>query len=659
MSSVKVSEIGDNVKLFLLDMPGKNANVLTDDVYADIDNALKEIEADPPRGIVLATAKTSIFVAGADLVKISQHIDWPDEEIFRFCDEGRSIMSRFSQLEECVSVAAIHGVSVGGGLELPLWCDCRIASESRRTLLGLPEVKLGLIPGWAGTVRLPRLIGFEPAADLAMSGDLITAAEGMELGLISLVAPEEMLVQAALQVIDREHYTQGYLKRREEMKGHVRRKKPKSVKQFRLASKESIAANPDIGHHAAELLMEHMLKTMKVSAAEAMESESRAFADVWGSDENRGMLHYFFVDERAKKVRARFDGDPPSIQTVGLVGAGWMGAEIARLSAQAGYQIKIYDADERRTQQLSEDLNRQYPGRVTAIQAIDDLSDCQLVIECIVEKLKIKQDIFERICKVVSPDTFLATNTSTIPVNEIAATLPQPERLVGLHFCWPVDPVRLVEVIRSADTDETTLNVAVDLVRKFRKTPVVVADQPGFVVNRMLCPVIDATLGMLQRGVSPERIDRLIREFGFTVGILEMIDFIGVDTIMYSGETFLKSFPDLISLTPILPVFVKRGWLGRKAGRGFYRYDSVDGPPIPDQEVSEVLKQYERDPQPLSDEEIFAGILNPMAAESRRIVAEGIVQDVRDVDLCSVLGTTFPKKRGGVLFWSEQAKLTP
>ena len=159
MSSVKISDIGDDVKLFLLDMPGKSANVLTDQVYADLDEALKEVECEPPRGIVLATAKPSIFVAGADLIKISDHLDWPDDEIFRFCEHGRSIMSRFSKMEQCVSVAAIHGVCVGGGLELPLWCDVRIVSDNRRTLLGLPEVKLGLIPGWAGTVRLPRLIG--------------------------------------------------------------------------------------------------------------------------------------------------------------------------------------------------------------------------------------------------------------------------------------------------------------------------------------------------------------------------------------------------------------------------------------------------------------------------------------------------------------------
>ena len=653
MSSVKISEIGDNVKLFLLDMPGKNANVLTDEVYNDLDLALSEVEAEPPRGIVLATGKPSIFVAGADLGKISSNIDWPDEAIFQFCDHGRKIMSRFSEMEECVSVAAIHGVCVGGGLELPLWCDCRIASENRRTLLGLPEVKLGLIPGWAGTVRLPRLIGFEPAVDLAMSGDLVTAAEAMELGLVSLVAPEEMLIQAALQVIDREHYTEGFLKRREEMKGHVRRKKPKSLKQFRAAAKESIQANQDAGCSAATILTEHMLNTMKVPAEEAMLSESRAFADVWGSEENRGLLHYFFVDERAKKIRPNFDGEPPRIETVGIVGAGWMGSEIARLAAGAGFQLRIYDADERCTQKLTEEIIQQYGGQATGIASLEELAGCDLVIECIVEKLKIKQSLFERICDVVAEDTLLATNTSTIPVSDIASAVTHPERLVGLHFCWPVDPVKLVEIIRSEATDDKTLNVAIGLVRKFRKTPVVVADRPGFVVNRMLCPVIDAALGMLQMGIAPERIDQLVREFGFTVGILEMIDFIGVDTIMYSGETFLRSFPDLISLTPILPVLVKRGWLGRKAGKGFYRYDAIDGPPIPDPEVAELLKQYEKEPQTLTDEEILARVLDPMARESQRIVEDGVVQDIRDVDLCSVLGTTFPRKRGGVLFWSE------
>jgi 3-hydroxyacyl-CoA dehydrogenase/enoyl-CoA hydratase/3-hydroxybutyryl-CoA epimerase/3-hydroxyacyl-CoA dehydrogenase/enoyl-CoA hydratase/3-hydroxybutyryl-CoA epimerase/enoyl-CoA isomerase len=659
LSAVQVSDIGDQVKLFLLDMPGKSANVLTDEVYDDLDHALRQAEADPPRGIVLATAKPSIFVAGADLVKISRNLDWPDEEIFRFCEHGRSIMSRFSQMEDCVSVAAIHGVCVGGGLELPLWCDCRIASDSRRTLLGLPEVKLGLIPGWAGTVRLPRLIGFEPAVDLTISGDLVSASESMELGLVSLVVPEEVLIPSALQVIEREHYTKGYLKRREEMRGHVRRKKPKSIRQFRESTRAAIAANTEVDPVAPELALEHMLRTMKLPAAEACQSESRVFARLWGSPENRGLLNWFFVEERAKKTRPRYDGTPPTIRTVGVIGAGWMGSQIARLSARAGFALRIHDADERRSRKLVSDLQEVCIDDSTTVQTISsltELADCALVIECTVEKLKIKQDLFRRICQAVSEETFLATNTSTIPVRDIAPAVTGPGRLFGLHFCWPVDPVRMVEVIRGDQTSSSALNLGIDLVRRFRKTPVVVADQPGFIVNRLLCPVMDQAIVMLQHGIDPVEMDRVFRDFGFSVGILEMIDFIGVDTIMYSGETFLRTLPDLISLTPILPALVKRGRLGRKSGRGFYRYESADGPPLPDEELRAILQKYQQQPLELPDQQILDRLLEPMVNEARKVLQEGVVPDSKDVDLCSILGTTFPRVKGGVLYWANHLK---
>lgn len=661
LSSVKISNIGDDVRLFTLDMPGKSANVLTDQVYDDLDEALKEVESAeaPPRGIVLVTAKPSIFIAGADLNKISDNLDWPDERIFGFCDHGRAIMSRFSEMPETVSVAAIHGVCVGGGLELPLWCDHRIATDNRRTLLGLPEVKLGLIPGWAGTVRLPRLIGLEAAADITTSGDLITAKESLELGITSLVVPEEALVDTALRVIDREQYTKGYLKKREIMAAHVK-KRPRSIRQFRESVMESINANVEVNASAPTIVLEHMIKSAKMSAAEACQSESAAFAQVWGSPENRGLLHYFFLDERSKKTRARFEGDAPEINTVGIVGAGLMGGQIAALAAAAGFNLKIHDADEQKAQSLAQATRENPRCRADSVEAIRDfqpLSGCELVIECVVEKLKIKQDLFRRITDAVSADTFLATNTSTIPVAEIATAVPDPERLVGLHFCIPTEPLKLVEVIPGNQTSDLTLNVAIELVRFMRKTPVVVQDHPGFVVNRLLCPVFNEAIVMLQQGVELQQIDRVFREFGFAVGPLEMIDFIGVDTIMYAGETFLRALPDLVSVTPVLPALVKRNRNGRKAGCGFYRYESPDGPAIADEELQTILAQYQQESVELSDQQLLDRLLVPMVSEARQILEEGVVADSRDVDLCSILGTTFPKVRGGILKWAESANV--
>ncbi len=660
LSSVNVTTIGEDVRLFALDMPGKSANVLTDQVYHDLDEALQQVEAEeePPRGIILVTAKPSIFIAGADLNKISDNLDWPDEKIFEFCDHGRGIMSRFSQLPETVSVAAIHGISVGGGLELPLWCDHRIATDNRRTLLGLPEVKLGLIPGWAGTVRLPRLIGLEPAVDLTVSGDLITAKEALELGIVSLVVPEDSLIQTALQIIEREHYTQGFLKKRELMAAHVK-KRPKSIRQFRQATTETIEANVEVDPSAPLIVMEHMIATAKSPAAEACQGESEAFAKVWGSLENRGLLHYFFLDERAKKTRGRFSGEPPEIRTVGIVGAGLMGTQIAKLAAAAGFNLKIHDADQRQIDTAVDTITNDPRNKAESIQvasAISDLAGCELVIECVVEKLKIKQDLFRRICDVVDERAFLATNTSTIPVSEIASAVKNPARLFGLHFCIPTEPLKLVEVIPSETTSDLTLNIGIELVRWMRKTPIVVQDHPGFIVNRLLCPVFGQATVLLQEGVEMQRMDRIFREFGFAAGPLEMIDFIGVDTIMYAGETFLRTMPDLVQVTPILPALVKRNRNGRKAGLGFYQYDSFDGPAVFDESVVEILSKYRVEADELSDEQILLRLLEPMANEAAKALQEGVVEDAQDIDLCSVLGTTFPRVRGGILKWFNELR---
>ena len=647
-------------------MPEKSANVLTDQVYDDLDQVLKQIEdqaandEEPPRGIVIVSAKPSIFIAGADLNKIASNLDWPDEKIFEFCDHGRSIMSRFSQLPDTVSVAAIHGVCVGGGLELPLWCDHRIATDHRRTLLGLPEVKLGLIPGWAGTVRLPRLIGLEPAVDLATSGDLISAQESQELGITSLVVPEANLIDTALRVIDREHYTKGYVKKREVMAAHVKTR-PKSIKQFRESVTEVIESNSEIDSAAPTIVLEHMIKTAKKPAEEACQGESVAFAKVWGSPANRGLLNYFFLDEYSKKTRAQFEGDAPEINLIGIVGAGLMGSQIARLASTAGFNLKIYDADDRKVTSLVSGIVDSPKCRADSVEGADDLqqlADCDLIIECIVEKLKVKQDLFERLCKIVPPETFLATNTSTIPVSEISSAVTNPERLVGLHFCIPAEPLKLVEIINSEKTSSDALNVAIEFVRIVRKTPVVVSDHPGFVVNRLLCPLFNESILMLQQGIDLQRIDRVFREFGFAAGPLEMIDFIGVDTIMYAGETFLRTLPELIDLTPVLPALVKRDRLGRKVGRGFYHYDSQDGPAIPDHQFDEILKKYlvneaDRVSSEIDDAQILQRLLNPMVAEAGKLLQEGVVDDERDVDLCSILGTTFPKARGGILNWAK------
>ena len=669
LSAIQLSNPRSDVVLMTLDMPNKSANVLTDQVFADLSDAIAQLEANPPTGIILFSAKPSIFVAGADLVKISQTLDWSDPQIVQFCEDGRQIMRRISQLPS-VSVAAIHGVCVGGGMELTLWCDHRIVSDHPRTLLGLPEVKLGLVPGWAGTVRLPRLIGLEAAVELTTSARLIDAATTCELGIALEAVPQANLIDRALEIIDQTVASQDHLAAREKLLGSVP-SIPADTAQLEQQTKQQIEANSEIGKYASEIVLEHMLRTASVDAEEACDSESRAMAKVYGSPDNIGLLHYFFLDERAKKTRAQFDeGTKPDWQTIGLVGAGLMGRQIAQLILKAGWNVVVYDANP----QACEELVATVAGdaRLQIASSLEELRDTQLVIESVVEKRVVKQKLLKELCQILAPETFLFSNTSALPIQNLASAVANPARFAGLHFCCPVEPMRLVEIIRGEHSAELTMNAAIELTRKIRKTPVVMNDACGFVVNRLLCPMFDQALVMLRHGIDCQRIDRIFKEFGFAAGPLEMIDFIGVDTIMYAGETFLQNFPEHVTLTPILPALVKRGWHGRKAGRGFYDYAQQTLPPeaaatsatnigtvhgqavgVIDDTFSEVLSSYQKETWSLTDTAILEKLLSPMANAGRALLEEGVVEDSRDIDLCSILGTTFPKEKGGLLFWAN------
>ncbi len=638
------------------DMPGKSANVLTDEVWVDLSRALDRLESKPPAGVILVSAKPTIYVAGADLVKISNTLDWSDDEIIRFCEEGRAIMSRFSRLLS-VSVAAVHGVCVGGGMELTLWCDHRIASDDRKTLFGLPEVKLGLVPGWAGTVRLPRLIGLQEAIDLVTTGNLIDAKRAKELGIVTCVGPQSEMIDRAVQIINDELASRAFLKKRQAMLGAVT-DMPHDLDALRQRFQQQIDSNREIDSSAPSIVLQHMIDTAGVDQQAACHNESLAMAKVYGSIENQGLLHYFFLDERSKKVRSDYgEVQPPRIERIGIIGAGLMGCQIAKLALTAGYQVTLFDADQNK-------LHREFAALATGkngqnIRVADSFktfADADLVIEAIVEKLTIKRQLFEQLCQVVGPEIFLATNTSTIPVSDIATAVPNPARLVGLHFCCPVEPLRLVEVIRGQQSSQTIVNVAIDVVRAMRKTPIVVGDHPGFVVNRLLCPVFNQALEMLTHGIPLSQMDASFREFGFAAGPLEMIDFIGVDTIMYAGETFLRTLPELVSLNPILPALVKRGRLGRKSNLGFYRYESFDSVARIDRELDPILDRYQKEPLSLDNDQILDRLLEPMIAAGRAVLADGVVDDSRDVDLCSVLGTTFPAVRGGLLHWADELR---
>lgn len=642
-SSVQLSRLDGDIALVTLDMPGSAANILSDGMLTELQNCLDKLHGlSDLKGLILISAKPKIFVAGANLKEINAALDWPDEKIIAFANRGRKIYQAFGQFD-FPSVAAIHGACVGGGLELALGCNRRIATSDRRSIVGLPETNLGLIPGWAGTVRVPRLAGLQKGLELIVNGKNVSSTDALALGIIDqVVDSQEDLIPASLKLLESELASGNFR--------HHSSTDPISISQKELESASNSISAPGF---AQQVVKKHILSSCSLPFEAACDSEAKAFAETWGSEESRGLLNNFFLGEHNRKspgwVDLSIETNP--IKLIGVVGAGLMGSGIAASCLKAGKRVKILDNDGEVAQSVESSLG----GTDAGIQKIDsyaDFSDCDLVIESVVESLSTKREILQQLESHCSSNTILASNTSSIPITELSDGLAHPERMCGIHFCHP-QLMKVVEIIRGEDTSESTIATAVSLVRELRKTPIAIKDGPGFVVNRILSAMLNEAIGQLSTGNSIQEIDAAMREFGFSAGPFEIIDIIGADTCLKAGQIMGNRGVSCVSDSPIVPRMVKRGRLGRKTLAGFYRYESADSPPQPDPEVDRILEGYcsseTSDGRPIS-----TTILVAMYLEAQRILDEQLVADERDIDLCLIHGLSFPAAKGGLLFWAQR-----
>ena len=662
--NLSVTEIEAGVLLMTLDMPDSGANILTPALFSDLDKAMKELAGRPNvSGLILYSAKPTIFIAGADLKGIVATLDWPDEEIIKFCERGRAVMARFSR-SPFVTVAAIHGACVGGGLELPLWCDCRIATNDRRTVLGLPEVKLGLVPGWAGTVRLPRIAGFADAADLVTSGRLIGADDAKEMGFVDEVVPQKNLIPKAIEMIRRVKTSESFVLDRRAIMEPVANLTNLQHTINQLGDR--IINDPDVFPFAPTVVLEHMARSSLLPQTEAWDSESLAMAQVYGSPASRGLLNHFFLVDRNKKQPGLVDLQlkPTPISRLGIVGAGLMGRSITETSLKRGISVTLLDAKLDLAEKAASELSKLPAVRdgSVSIEAVSDyaaFANTQLVIESVVETLDVKKGVLQKIEAAVPSDTIIATNTSAIPIDVLAATINRPRNFCGIHFCHP-ELMSLVEVVCGERSSEQTVADAVGFVRSLRKMPVAMNDGAGFVVNRLLAAMLDQSFRILMQGSTIDEIDSAIREFGFQGGPFEIMDIIGTDTCMYAGRTMWEGGLRCVTLSPILPKMVKTGRLGRKTGAGFYRYPDPKGERQADEGLPAIIDSYidrSAERPKLDPEKIATEILSAMVLEAANILEEEMVADFRDIDLCVIHGFSFPQHKGGILFWSDQVGL--
>ena len=687
--TLTVERRDDGVAVLSFFVPDHAQNVLTTEAVEDLSQALDSLEAGPPPAtVVIRSIREGSFFAGADLARLDRLHDTNPEEIERLCAAGRALFSRLSSAP-WPSVAIIDGVCLGGGLELALACDLRIATDASHTVLGLPEVKLGLLPGWGGTVRLARLIGPGAAVELAASGENIDGPAAARLGLVDACVPPDQAFVSACRLAEIAAARQSHLKRRRQQAEPL----PLAAdeRDFLEAMSSAVILGRSGGHYPAPLaILETILAGAATTADEAGRIEAAAFARLAKSDVSRQLIRVFRLGERNRRDSglddrssglaagsAPADGqpavDPPARNRPAVIGAGIMGAGIAASHLRAGFAVTLVDVQadtlaasvatildeaawDRGTKRTDPARAVALSGKLHTATRMAAVAECDLIIESVLERADIKRQVLVDIERTVGPATVIATNTSTNPIAKLAEPLQDPTRFCGIHFFNPVRRMTLVEVIRGPATSDATVATAVAHVKRLGKCPIVVCDSPGFLVNRVLMPYLHESVEMLREGIEPQRIDRVARGFGMPMGPLELYDMIGLDTAFYAGLVLNDAYGDRIEASPLIPALVKSGRLGRKSGGGFYQYSTggqrsrIDRP---DEGVTKLIKPYALPARETTDATIRDRLLLPMLLEALRALDEGIVRDGRDIDLAVIHALGFPAFRGGLLAWGN------
>ena len=660
-----------NVAQLTFDLPGKGVNILSRLVMEELAGHLRALQARPETvGLIIHSGKPGTFIAGADIHEFTPHFHSPKDQIIATSRQGQELFQLLSQLP-FVTIAAIEGICVGGGAELAVWCDHRLFSSHPKTEFGFPEVKLGLFPGWGGTVRGPRLVGLANAVELICSGESITAQTAVRSGWGTDIVASERLLPAALELVAEEHRTGGYRALREH------HKKPLELNPTELGFLAATAAaqiqqETKGSYPAPPAALELMLETSALPVEAALAREATGFAELFGSPVNVSLVNVFTLHERNRRDTGleRRDVSPRNIGSLGIIGAGIMGAGIAAASVKAEFPVALVDANaaalEKGTRQVIEevayDKQTKKPDAERALRFApllhsgshdDDLASSDLIIEAIVENADAKRQLFARLEPQLRPEVVLASNTSTLPISKLAAGLQHPERFCGIHFFNPVRRMKLVEVIRGQQTSDETVATAVAYAKRIGKMPVVVNDGPGFLVNRILFPYMNEAIELLLDGVSPREIDKAALAFGMPIGPVALYDLVGLDTALYAGRTMWEAFPKRVLAAPLVPALVKAGRLGQKTGRGFYRYDNKKGRAEDDPAVQPIIDTYRRPTRKVSKEEITHRMILSMLLEATRVLDDNVARDVRDIDLGVIFGLGFPPFRGGLLFWAD------
>ncbi len=659
-------EIKDGVAVLTMNNPP--VNQLSGHFVLELAGAISAAFDDESIKAMVLTGSGKNFIAGADIRQIKDI--QTKAELLPILKDNNRFLNHIETGPKPV-IAAINGNCLGGGLEIAMCCHYRVAVKGID--LGQPEVQIGLIPGAGGTQRLPRLVGLRYALEMITIGKPINSEIAHQRGLVDEVTDPEMLVETAVEAAGR--FVAGELNLKSRATRNCHHWFPSAAeKKAMMDFTKAMTASQAKGYIAPFKAVEAIDKGLSYDIDADLKREAELFADCAVSDVAKNLIG-IFLNTRAAGRLPRIEGvKPTKIKKVAMLGGGVMGSGIVNLLLKGGFETALWDINDdalkkglasvrktfdypiKKRKMKPADLEKMLEEQLTTTSSLEDLKEMDLIIEAVLEDMKVKQDIWKKLESICRPDVIFATNTSALPITEMASNFNDPGRMIGLHFFNPAHRMQLLEIICAAKTSDQTLATSVAFARAIRKIPIVVNDGPGFYVSRQLGGLFGGAVYLTADGVDGAAIEAAILEFGMPMGPAALADLTGIDINYHVNKTFEKRLGERYKIHPLTELIFQTGCYGRKTGAGYFDYGGDQ--PVPNPKVTEVVQNYRRDlgvqPKAMSKEDITDAMLALGINEAALMMEEGICDRPQDMDLAMIYGTGFPPYRGGVLRYADK-----
>ncbi len=676
--AIQCRTLENNIVELIFDAQGESVNKFDQSSFAELREVIKLLETDKSVSGLLVTSGKDVFIVGADINEFLKGFQAPQDELVQWVRDAQQVFVDLENLKY-PSVCAINGYALGGGFEFGLACTYRVASTKAK--VGLPEVKLGLLPGFGGTSRLPRLVGADNALEWIAGGTENTPEKAQEIGAVDAVVEPDILREAALDLLARASSGElDWQAKRKEKKEALKLNENETMMTFETA-RAFIARKAGPNYPAPLTIVGVMQASARFHLDGALEIEAEGFAELAKSQEASALIGLFLGDQLLKKKAKSSKKIAEPVNRAAVLGSGIMGGGVAYQSSYKGIPIAMKDIAQSqldlgmreattimqkrvdRGRMESQKMAEVLTG-ITPTLSYKNLADADLIVEAVVEKESVKKIVLAETEDIIRENAILTSNTSTISISKLAKDLKRPKQFCGMHFFNPVHMMPLVEVIRGEKSSESTIATTVAYAAAMGKSPIVVNDCPGFLINRVLFPYFAGFSGLINDGVGFEHIDKVMEKFGWPMGPAFLLDVVGIDTAFHAGGVMAEGFPDRMSqdVKTIISKMFEQEWFGQKNEKGFYIH-TKDKKGKPKKEANPKIDDFLRhlevgSGEGISDEDIIDRMMLPMLMESSRCLEDKIVQTPVEVDMGVIYGLGFPPFRGGIFRWADSVGLS-